>query len=130
MLRHHAPPLLIPKIMQTKIHYYADKPDEAVWKLNENGKFTTASAWNFIRQEEKNHINSLIWQRYIPFKMSFLLWRALRMKLPTNDQTSTFGVEPVECSCCLRPGLDNIEHIWPFCYLYLAVLFWFSGQCS
>lgn len=85
MLRHHAPPLLIPKIMQTKIPHYADKPDETVWKLNENSKLTIASARNFIRQEERNHINSLIWRRYIPFKMPFLLWRASRMTLPTND---------------------------------------------
>lgn len=46
------PFLLIPQILQVKIHYNADVPDEAIWKLTENGNFTIASAWEFIRKKK------------------------------------------------------------------------------
>lgn len=29
-----------------------------------------------------------------------------------NDKITDFGVEPAECSCCIRPGLDNIQPIF------------------
>lgn len=31
--------------------------------------------------------------------------------MPTNDKIVTFGKEAVACSCCYKPGLDNIDHI-------------------
>lgn len=56
-------------------------------------------------------MNSVIWHRDISFKVSFLLWRALRNKLPTNDKITPFAVEPATCSYCIRVGLDNNHHI-------------------
>ncbi|KAH0695103.1 hypothetical protein KY285_022200 [Solanum tuberosum] len=44
--------------------------------------------------------------------MSFLLWRALRYKLPTNEILAAFGVEPVKCFCCLKQGWDEVDHIF------------------
>ena len=44
--------------------------------------------------------------------MSFLLWRAIRYKLPTNEALANFGVEPVECYCCFQQGWDDVEHIF------------------
>ncbi|XP_049406447.1 uncharacterized protein LOC125870147 [Solanum stenotomum] len=87
--------------------------DQPIWKLTDNGKFTCASAWeNIITKRPKNKLYSYIWNRHIPFKVSFLLWRALRRKLPTNDKTTTFGVPPVKCSCCIKAGWDTIDHIF------------------
>ncbi|KAH0697746.1 hypothetical protein KY289_015228 [Solanum tuberosum] len=43
--------------------------------------------------------------------MSFFLWRVIRSKLPTNERIINFGAEPVNCSCCSRPGLDDVDHI-------------------
>lgn len=99
--------------MQVKIHYQAEVPNEAIWKLNDHGNFTIASSWEYIRRKkEKSQLNSFIWNRKIPFKGSFLLWRALRQKLPTNDKLNSFGVDPIECICCVRPGVDDIHHIF------------------
>jgi len=44
--------------------------------------------------------------------MSFLLWRALRKKLPTNEKLGNFGVEPVRCFCCYQQGWDEVDHIF------------------
>lgn len=46
MIRQHAPPI---KILQTKVHYNANVPDKANWRLSESGQFTVASAWEIIR---------------------------------------------------------------------------------
>lgn len=113
MVRQHAPPLLVPKILSTRFHYQEGVLDKAIWKANDSGKFNCSSAWEIIRQKkEKTLINKYSWHRNIPFKISFLVWSAPREKLPTNDKSITFGREPAACSCCLRPGLDNIEHIF------------------
>ncbi|KAH0746235.1 hypothetical protein KY285_007892 [Solanum tuberosum] len=54
--------------------------------------------------------------------MSFLLWRALRNKLPTNEKLGTFGVEPVRCFCCYQQGWDEVDHI--FIQGHFAVYIW------
>lgn len=48
--------------------------------------------------------------------MFFLLWRALKGKLPTNEKLSKFGHDPKECCCCYNLEMDIVEHIclWLF----------------
>lgn len=69
-------------------------------------------------------INSLIWHKNVPFKMTFLRWRALMCKLPTNENLENFEVEALRCYCCRKQALDDIDsifwqehratHIWIF----------------
>ncbi|XP_015081347.1 uncharacterized protein LOC107024957 [Solanum pennellii] len=88
-------------------------PDQAIWKLNNHGNFTRSSAWEEIREKRvKYHFNSLLWHKNIPFKVSFLLWRTLRGKLPTNDKLNNFDIDPSKCFCRLdNARTDNIQHI-------------------
>ncbi|WMV30207.1 hypothetical protein MTR67_023592 [Solanum verrucosum] len=87
--------------------------DIAVWRLTEAGEFTCKSAWEMCNKKKATAVlNSQIWHTHIPFKMSFLLWRAIRYKLPTNESLANFGVEPVKCYCCLQQGWDDVEHIF------------------
>lgn len=80
--------------------------------LNTNGEFSISSAWNKIREQRtKTKINKFTWHKNIPIKCSFLVWRALRGKLPTNEKLTSFGSDPKECCCCYRPSIDIIEHI-------------------
>jgi len=100
-LRQLVPPLLIPSILNTNFQFVQGVKDIAVWRLTEAGEFTCKSAWEMCRKKKATAVlNSQIWHRYIPFKMSFLLWRAIRYKLPTNESLANFGVEPVKCYCC------------------------------
>lgn len=92
-------------ILATQLHIQENVPDTAVWKPNNKGVFSVSSAWRMIREKrEVIDINKLTWQRYIPFKYSFLLWRALRGKLPTNEKLSKFGQDPRECCCVIMLG--------------------------
>ncbi|WMV13665.1 hypothetical protein MTR67_007050 [Solanum verrucosum] len=112
-LRLHDPPLLIPSILNTNVQLVQGVKVSAIWKITEAGNFTCKSAWEICKKKKNTTIiNSQLWHRHIPFKMSFLLWRAIRHKLPTNETLANFGVEPVKCYCCIQQGWDDIEHIF------------------
>ncbi|XP_015159877.1 uncharacterized protein [Solanum tuberosum] len=113
MLIQQAPHSMVASILDTHIQYQQGIPDQAVWKLNSDGNFTCSSAWNELREKRnKTQFYDFIWHKNIPFKCSFLLWRVLKGKLPTNEKISSFGNEPVTCFCCDRPGWDTINHIF------------------
>ncbi|WMV30126.1 hypothetical protein MTR67_023511 [Solanum verrucosum] len=113
MVRRYVPPLLVPRILSTQIHYQTGVQDIAIWQPNESGIFSCSSAWDLIRQKKDKIIfYSHIWHKQVPFKVSFFLWRTLRNKIPTNDKICSFGVEPASCVCCMSPGLDSSEHIF------------------
>ncbi|WMV46072.1 hypothetical protein MTR67_039457 [Solanum verrucosum] len=131
LLRQEAPLHLIPKILNYKIHYQPGMLDEAVWKPTGSGDFSCATAWQICRQKkDSNNINSYIWHKHVPFKISFLVWRALRYKLPTNEKITTFGSSPVNCSCCRRPGKDDINHIFVNGDFAKYIWEWFSAPCG
>ncbi|XP_015161418.1 uncharacterized protein, partial [Solanum tuberosum] len=108
-----APQSHLHTILSKQIQLQQTSTDQAVWSLNSNGLFTVSTAWDIIREKRtKTKINSYTWNRHIPFKCSFLLWRTIRGKLPTNEKLSAFGIEPSDCYCCHSPGEDTIEHIF------------------
>lgn len=78
-----------------------------------DGFFTISSAWNMIREHRPiNIINKLTWNKNIPFKCSFLLWRVVREKLPTNEKLVMFGQDPKERCYYHDPIMDIVEHIF------------------
>ncbi|WMV39067.1 hypothetical protein MTR67_032452 [Solanum verrucosum] len=108
-----APPTQMHNILATQLQLQQGIPDQPVWNLNCNDVFTCTSAWNSIREQRtKTKINTHTWHRNIPFKCSFLLWRALRDMLPTNEKLSSFDIEPADCLCCHPTGVDTIDHIF------------------
>ncbi|VFQ73248.1 unnamed protein product, partial [Cuscuta campestris] len=53
------------------------------------------------------------WQKHLPYKMSFLAWRVLERRLPTDDVLARFGFAlPSRCLCCSPPGRETITHIF------------------
>ncbi|XP_069154435.1 uncharacterized protein [Solanum lycopersicum] len=108
----YAPVSHLGSIMATEIPHQQHMPDQALWKLSSHGSFSCSTAWEEIRNKKaKNNLNSLLWHKFIPFKSSFLLWRTLKGKLPTNEKLSNFGIEPSPCFCCFdRAGMDSIDH--------------------
>ena len=108
----HAPASQLSSIMATAVPQQQHKQDQAIWKLSSDGKFNCSTAWEEIRHKKpRNKFNSLLWHNFIPFKSSFLVWRMLKGKLPTNEKLTNFGIEPSPCFCCFdRAGMDTIDH--------------------
>ncbi|KAH0746409.1 hypothetical protein KY285_008066 [Solanum tuberosum] len=79
-----------------------------------------------------NFNNTHTWNKNVPFKASFLLWRELRSKLPTNERIANFGSELVKGSCCRIQEWDDIDHIFifvPFAnhiWAFFSILFGFN----
>ncbi|KAH0698662.1 hypothetical protein KY284_012877 [Solanum tuberosum] len=67
--------------------------DKAIWTPDEKGNFTISSTWNIMRQKrDKSWINAMNWNNKVPFKMNFILWRALRDKIPTDSNLMRMGI--------------------------------------
>ncbi|KAG5579641.1 hypothetical protein H5410_050268 [Solanum commersonii] len=92
--------------MGTQIYYQAGVADEAVWKPTENWNFSCSSAKSLIRKKGNKPSSP-----HFPGRRLFPL-KALRAKLPTNEKIRNFGVEPINCSYCSRPGMDDIDHVF------------------
>lgn len=58
------------------VNFDQSKEDVLVWELNSNGKFSSSSDWNAIR--DKGNIfqwHNFLWNKYIPPKLSMHFWR-------------------------------------------------------
>lgn len=100
-------------ILHNEIPVKRHLPDQAIQTLNAVRNFTCSSNFNEIREKRnKNQYQSQIWNKCVPFNISFLLSRILKSKLPTNDRLITLRIETVNCFCWRnRRGEDNINHI-------------------
>lgn len=126
-----APPQHVADILAIPLQIHNGTPDQALWKLNPDGAFTVSSAWNMIREHRPiTVINKLTWNKHISFKCSFLLWRALREKLPTNEKLIKFGQDPKQCCCCYDPGMDTVDHIFRSGNFAKHVWKYFAASCG
>ncbi|XP_060216835.1 uncharacterized protein LOC132644267 [Lycium barbarum] len=89
-----------------------DIPDLAIWMSSVSGKFSTKSAWNLLRQSRNNmNIFAKLWHKFLPFKISFQIWRALKRKLPFDDILLRFNISLVSrCHCCFVPQRETLLH--------------------
>ncbi|XP_059306503.1 uncharacterized protein LOC132057945 [Lycium ferocissimum] len=107
--------------------------DIQVKEVLQHGKFSIGSACRELRQERpSNHLDNRIWHSKIPFKMSFLTWRAIHNRLSIDKSVARLGI-PLEPNyyCCnsnkVTSELESVDHI--FCHGDLAKRLWsyFAG---
>lgn len=126
-----ASPQFFPVILATQLQIQHRVFDKPMWKLNSNGNFTLFCTWNIIReQKNQTKLNNYTSHRSISSKCFFLLWRALRKKLPTNEKLISFGQDPHKCYCCYNLGMDTIEHIFVNRHFSYNVWKCFAALCG
>ncbi|XP_009766745.1 uncharacterized protein [Nicotiana sylvestris] len=92
--------------------------DTANRRLSKSGKFIISSTWNAITQrKDHNPLYKNLWTKNIPFKMSFLLWRAVGNKLYTDKSVTRLGITLTpQCYYCnstnSRTDLEDTNHIF------------------
>ncbi|XP_070042443.1 uncharacterized protein [Nicotiana tomentosiformis] len=89
--------------------------DQPVWQLTTSGDFSCSSAWDLLRQKknEKLQLWKEIWRKDIPFKMSFMLWRLVKRKVPFDEIIINFGQTIVpNYSYCNQPKDETIGHVF------------------
>ncbi|KAH0679829.1 hypothetical protein KY284_020914 [Solanum tuberosum] len=86
-----------------------DEQDKPYWMLDTKGTFLVKITWNYIRHKEQpNTIHTLIWNKGVPFKMVFMMWRLWKFKIPVDDKIRRWGMEgPSRCWCC-----ERLKHVW------------------
>ncbi|XP_059306340.1 uncharacterized protein LOC132057756 [Lycium ferocissimum] len=63
-----------------------EEDDEPCWMLETNGKFSVKSAWEFLRHKESKQTSyRLMWEKGLPIKISFFMWRVWKGRISTDD---------------------------------------------
>nr|XP_018630702.1 uncharacterized protein LOC108947345 [Nicotiana tomentosiformis] len=94
------------------------KEDSVIWTRNNNGKFTISSAWNLLRQRKRvSSYDANIWQKGVPFKMSFTALRVVHNKVAIDERISSLGIiVDCRCSCCTSfsdiQGPKTTDHLF------------------
>lgn len=74
--------------------------DEAWWMGASNGIFSVKSAWELLRhKKEEWEIYSKVWNKKLPFKINFFLWRAGKGKIVNDDNLQRMRISIVS-KCC------------------------------
>ncbi|XP_075101931.1 uncharacterized protein LOC142177353 [Nicotiana tabacum] len=111
-----------------------EEDDTPISTITTSGKFSVASAWNALRRrKDLAPFDSKLWHKDVPFKMSFLAWRAIHGKIATDERITRFGISLAsKCCCCPSPGMipdeEMCEHL--FCQGHFAQQVWaiFAGM--
>jgi len=78
------------------------------WLLDPTHGYTVRGAYSFITstgtQVERSHVDD-VWHKHISLKVSLLVWRLLRNRIPTKDNLALRGALPItDTSCALGCG--------------------------
>ncbi|RAL44121.1 hypothetical protein DM860_016367 [Cuscuta australis] len=111
------PPDLLRQLRLEPQSLVCDHADIPIWTPSTDGKFTLASAKELLRPRRVDDVEDTVfkrcWQRNLPWKMSFLVWRVLERRIPTNDVLARFGIVlPSHCFCCSSSGRETTTHIF------------------
>lgn len=99
----------IDAIYSIKLPRYSSTKDCPQWVGSSNGKFSVASAYDFLNKEEDDlHGWSWIWKLKLPQKIKGFIWLLLHDRLPTNQLRAHRGMIPDNiCPRCGAPNEDR-----------------------
>ncbi|KAH0730009.1 hypothetical protein KY289_001197 [Solanum tuberosum] len=88
--------------------------DKAWWMGNTSGSFTVNSFWELLRHRRgEMEILKFIWNKQIPFKINFFLWRVCKRRVPTDDNLQRMRINLVSrCWCCEQYHQETMEHLF------------------
>ncbi|KAK4727570.1 hypothetical protein R3W88_032487 [Solanum pinnatisectum] len=53
---------------------------------NAQGRFTVKSAWQIMRNKQETRRDcELLWNKELPFKINFFLWKVWKRRIATDD---------------------------------------------
>lgn len=88
-------------------------PDSLVWPHSADGKLTAKLAFTFLKPVDTIiPWASMIWKTCIPSSHSFIFWRLIHGKVPTDENLCTRGCIIVSvCSFCSKTD-ETSEHFF------------------
>lgn len=126
LLRDNLPIHLCTKIL---LHYPMNLTEKAfpVWKLTEDGNFSTKSARLLIRSKrDPQKFFGNLWSPVLSPTISIFSWKVVQGWLPVETKMQKFGISLAsKCQCCT--SLETIEHVLLFNCEINKVWMWFSN---
>ncbi|XP_059294413.1 exopolygalacturonase-like [Lycium ferocissimum] len=87
-----------------------EEDDEPCRMLETNGKFSVKSAWEFLRHRESKQTNyGFMWEKELPIKISFFMWRVWKGIITTDDILKRMMINIP--SRCLTLTFDYVENV-------------------
>lgn len=92
----------------------ADMPDRLVFKLLDNGDFSTKLYCEKIRTKGiRRGWASRVWQNNLLPKSAYLLWKLMRHAVSVDNRVQTRGIPFVSrCRCCSEYDIETITHLF------------------
>ncbi|KAH0761423.1 hypothetical protein KY290_017496 [Solanum tuberosum] len=112
---------------------WSEERDKPWWMPNQNGKFSVKSAWEIFRQRKEKKENIMcIWEKGIPFRISFLLWRIWFQRIPIGEVLETFQHLFMQCPISkdlwsLFAGAAGVQG--PFVQIKQTLDKWWKSDC-
>ncbi|XP_070057917.1 uncharacterized protein [Nicotiana tomentosiformis] len=128
-LRNVLPHNIINDILEIGINI--GREDNPIWMIESKGHFTCYSAWQMLRrQRNTSFTTTMIWQKKLPFKISFFMLRMLQNRIPTDGLKRFRLILPSKCLCCNSHKEETTMHL--FCESYIAKHVWsfFAQSCG
>ncbi|KAH0636380.1 hypothetical protein KY290_036818 [Solanum tuberosum] len=91
-----------------------DQNDKAWWMGSTQGDFTVKSAWQIVRKKKEITTDfDFIWNKGLPFKVNFFLWRVWKRRVPTDDNLKRMKLQLVSrCWCCEKKKEETMTHLF------------------
>lgn len=117
---------IVQEIMQTFIVVLPHN-DELVWSKTETGSLSFKDSYIFLNPVIKScSWGKLIWSIAIPPSRSFLLWRILHNRMPTDEHLQSKGCTLVSvCPLCMQ-DFETTAHIFLNCSYATNLWNWLS----
>jgi hypothetical protein len=102
--------------------------DKFIWKHTDAGDLEFKQAYDFkLPQVQELHWAKRIWNVDIPPSKSFLVWRLMHEKLPTDENMMTRGCDiPSMCNFC-NHHVETSFHIFFECQFAIKLWSWLAG---
>lgn len=105
--------------------------DQRVWCTSDTGNLTFKEAYRFL-YPSSNALNwcKLIWKHFIPPSKSFVVWRLMHKKMPTDDNLRTRGCVTVSiCPLCYAAE-ESTDHIFLSCGFANSLWCWLNNALN
>lgn len=102
--------------------------DQLIWKPSDSRDLTAKDAYKFLNPcGIPCNWGKLIWSKSIPPSKSFLLWRLLHNKIPTDDQLWARGCHIVSMCCLCGRSYETTHHVFFSCDYASRFCLWLSN---
>ncbi|PRQ42072.1 putative RNA-directed DNA polymerase [Rosa chinensis] len=105
------------------------EPDMLIWETTASGELSFTDSYNLLRRHFiVRDWASTIWHSFIPPRFSFLAWRILLDRLPTDDRLKRGGIPIVSiCQLC-NSSAESALHLFLHCPFSQHLWGWLATQ--